>query len=417
MLALCSRVPWGRKNGAMDRPKAYRALRGRKIAGVAMGLAVHLRVDVKYVRLAFILATIIGSGAGLIAYLAFWALLPMDPDEAATVDATLEPVADPGWLTLLGVVSLCGLLALVALGWTSVASWMVPLGIAVAGVALVWMRADEMQRARWRDEAAGVARDAADDAATLGRWRVLVGGAAVVIAILGMGMSSVGIKSMLQGLATSLLLVVGLTIVAFPWLHEQWKLLGARRVARIRADERAEMAARIHDSVLQTLTLVQKHADDPARIQQLARAEERELRDWLYGEERVASSFAAALQAAADDVEERHGVTMDVVVVGDTPTDSRIEALLAAAQEAMVNAAKHAGVTTTRVYAEVNAEAISVFVRDRGQGFDPALIGSDRAGLRDSISGRMERVGGTANIRTQPGDGTEIALALPRNDT
>lgn len=399
----------------MEHRKAYRALEGRKLAGVAAGLARHLGMDVTVVRVLFVAAAVLGSGAGILAYLAFWALLPMDPAEAASTEDS-DTVADPGWIILIGVVAACALLALAALGFTSLSSYLWPVALAVIGVALVWLRADELQRATWRADAAGVARDAVTDAAEYGRWRLIVGSAAVLLAVIGFALSSVGLSTMLQGLATTLLLLVGLGLVAYPWLHQQWQALADERSTHIRAEERAEMAARIHDSVLQTLTLLQKHADDPVRVQQLARSEERELRDWLYGEGSSDTSFAAAMQHAAHDVETRHGVTIDIVAVGDATVDSRIEAMLAAAQEAMVNAAKHSGVMSVQVYAEVEPESIEVFIRDRGKGFDTDAVAADRAGVRESIEGRMKRCGGTAVIKSKEGDGTEVALTLPRSE-
>lgn len=402
-----------RQNVRMEQTKAYRALEGRKVAGVAMGLARHLGADVRLIRIVFVAATILGSGAGLLAYLALWALLPMDPEEAATADDGESPSADPGWIILIAVVSSCAVLALVALGFTSLATWVFPVTLAVIGIVLVWLRADEVQRAKWRSGAA----DAAADAASFGRWRVIVGSLAVLAAVVGIAWSQVGITTMLQGLATTVLLVVGLVLVAFPWLHQRWEQRSEERAAHIRAEERADMAARIHDSVLQTLTLLQKHANDAQRVQQLARAEERELREWLYGEEKPPESVTIAIRMAAKEVEDRHGSTIDVVVVGDAAVDSRIEALLAAAQEAMVNAAKHSGAGSTQVYAEVEPERISVFVRDRGCGFDPATVPDDRAGVRDSIEARMARVGGEAVVRSVPGDGTEVSLVLPRAES
>lgn len=399
----------------MDQRKAYRALEGRKVAGVAAGLARHLGIDVKLVRIIFIAATVLGSGAGLLAYLAFWAVLPMDPDEAVSAQDR-ETQADPGWIILIAVIAACALLALAALGFTSLSSYLWPVALGAIGITLVWLRADDLQRARWRADAAGVARDAASEAAEYGRWRLVLGSAAVLLAVIGFALSSVGVATMLQGLATTVLLLVGIGLVAFPWLHEQWQALSDERAAHIRAEERAEMAARIHDSVLQTLTLLQKHADDPARVQQLARAEERELREWLYGDEQSPESVTLALKQAAQEVEEKHGAAIDVVVVGDAAVDSRIEALLAAAQEAMVNAAKHSGVAAAQVYAEVEPERISVFIRDRGCGFAVDDIAADRAGVRESIEARMTRVGGEARVRSVPGDGTEVSLLLPRTE-
>lgn len=395
----------------MEHRKAYRTMRGRMVAGVCAGLAEHLHVDVRYVRIAFALAAVSAKGAGLAAYLAFWALLPQDPEEAVR---PREDLGKRGWLFVWLSIVIAGNLGMAALGFTSLLDYLIPLSLAVIGITLVWSRADEMQRSSWRREAAGVAREAASESARHGRWRVVVGAAGVLSAIVIVSVSRVGATTMLQGLATSMLLGFGVVLVAFPWLYERWRRYALERTERARADARADMAAHIHDSVLQTLTLLQRHSDDPQRVQQLARAEERELRAWLYGDEKSPESVAAALQEAANDVETRHGVTFEVVTVGDAPVDSRIEALLAAAQEAMVNAAKHSGAATASVFAEIEPGAISVFVRDRGRGFDVSSIAPDRAGLRASIEGRMERVGGTAQIRTREGDGTEIALSLPR---
>jgi signal transduction histidine kinase len=401
---------------SMEQPKAYRALDGRKIAGVAAGLAAHVGLDVNIVRGLFIAAAILGSGTGVLAYLAFWALLPMNPAQVES-EAQSEERTDPGWLIILAAAVVCGLLAMAALGFTSLTTYLAPIVLALVGISLVWTRADEVQRDAWRRDAAGVARGAAVEAANYGRWRLVVGAASVIAAVLGITVTRVGAETMLQGLATTLLLIFGLVLVAFPWLHAKWQKLGDERSAFIRADAQAEMAARIHDSVLQTLTLVQKHSDDPSRVQQLARAEERSLRDWLYGQGAGTSTFTAAMQHAAHDVETRHGVTIDVVAVGDLQMDSRVEAVLAAAQEAMVNAAKHAGVATVQVFAEVEPENVTVFVRDRGRGFDVEDIAADRAGVRESIEGRMKRFGGTAVIKTRQGEGTEVALTMPRADS
>lgn len=396
----------------MEQPRAYRVVDGRIVAGVCAGLAQHLRVDVRWVRALFIIAAVLGKGSGLLAYLAFWALLPLDPHEAAT--ARPAPRARDS-LLIIAAVGIAGLLTMAALGFTSFLDTLLPLVLGSIGIALVWSRADELQRGTWRTEAAGMARDAATGSSEHGVWRAIVGAAAVLAAIVSIALTRVGVATMMQGLATTMLLAFGLVLVAFPWIHARWLRFMEERAARARADERADMTARIHDSVLQTLTLVQRHAGDTQRVQQLARAGERELRSWLYGEARPEASLGAALQQAAVDVESRHGVSIEVVLVGDAPVDSRIEALLAAAQEAMVNAAKHSGVTTAQVYAEVEPDAVSVFVRDRGRGFAPDEVADDRAGVRDSITGRMERAGGTAIVRSLPGQGTEVALRLPRS--
>ena len=209
-----------------------------------------------------------------------------------------------------------------------------------------------------------------------------------------------------------------LLLVGGPWL---WRLAherDAERSARIRTEERADLAARVHDSVLQTLALIQRHADDPRRTAAYARRQERELRSWLAGEgpPRPSERLADALQAAAIDIEESHGTPVDAVVVGDAPLDERTEALVAATREALTNAAKFAADGgPVRLYAEIENGGAHVFVDDRGPGFDPDSIPKDRRGVRESIIGRMKRFGGRAEIRSEPGDGTEVELTIEDN--
>jgi signal transduction histidine kinase len=208
-----------------------------------------------------------------------------------------------------------------------------------------------------------------------------------------------------------------LLLIGGPWV---WRLAlerDAERTARIRSEERSDMAARVHDSVLQTLALIQRHASEPRRVASLARRQERELRGWLYadrplGEE--AATLVAALSTAAADVEDLHGVRVELASAGDCPLDPAVDALVLAAREAMTNAAKFAGVEEIDVYAEITEEAVSVFVRDRGAGFDRAAVPLDRRGLVESIEGRMARAGGRATVVTAPAEGTEVELHLPR---
>jgi signal transduction histidine kinase len=209
----------------------------------------------------------------------------------------------------------------------------------------------------------------------------------------------------------------GLAVLLGPWVLRLWRDLSSERRERIRSEERAEMAAHLHDSVLQTLALVQRNSGTPRELAALARRQERELRQWLYTEREAhglaATSFHERLQQICADVEDRYDVSVDLVVVGDTGLDERVEALLAATGEAVVNAAKHAGMADVAVYAEVEGERIEVFVRDRGRGFDPAAVAPDRHGIRDSIKGRLERHGGRAVVTSTPGEGAEITLELP----
>jgi signal transduction histidine kinase len=242
----------------------------------------------------------------------------------------------------------------------------------------------------------------------------------------GLALAGLGVVLLLQGAGgTTTLLPPGavagaLLLIAGPWL---WRLAlerDAERSARIRTEERADVAARVHDSVLQTLALIQRHSGEPRRVAALARRQERELRGWLYedrplGDERA--SLVAALSAAAADVEELHGVRVELASAGDCPVDDGAGALVLAAREAMTNAAKFADVDEIDVYAEVTDDAVSVFVRDRGAGFDRAAVPADRRGLADSIEGRLARAGGSATISSAPGQGTEVELRLPRGQS
>jgi signal transduction histidine kinase len=207
--------------------------------------------------------------------------------------------------------------------------------------------------------------------------------------------------------------IIALTLILAPWWLRLVRGLTAERAERIRSQERAEVAAHLHDSVLQTLALMQKRVDDPREVAALARRQERELRAWLNGRRASGEeTVALALESAAAEVEEAHGVPIEVVAVGDAPLDERARALVAAAREAMVNASKFAG--PAALYAEVDRDRIEVFVRDRGPGFDPGAVPDDRRGVSESIVGRMERHGGRAVVHTAPGEGTEVELVMER---
>jgi signal transduction histidine kinase len=212
---------------------------------------------------------------------------------------------------------------------------------------------------------------------------------------------------------------LALTLILAPFLWRLGRNLAAERAERIRSEERAQVAAHLHDSVLQTLTLMQKRADDPREVASLARRQERELRDWLAGDggrEEGERSLATELRAAAEAIEDDHRVAIESIVVGDCGLDTRAEAVLGAAREALLNAAKHSGDSgPIRVYAEIDEAGIALFVRDRGAGFDPEAVAEDRRGVRESIVGRMERAGGRADIRSSPGGGIEIAIEIARD--
>ena len=220
--------------------------------------------------------------------------------------------------------------------------------------------------------------------------------------------------------AAALGVVAGFALVLAPWWLRLGRDLASERRQRARAEERAEMAAHLHDSVLQTLALIQRSAADPQQVQRLARAQERQLRSWLFDatpgqrDGLGPASISGALLALQQEVEADHGVRVELVTVGDAPLDDASRALLAAAREAAVNAAKWSGADVVSIYAEVEPSALSVFVRDRGRGFDPAAVASDRKGIAESIHGRVRRCGGTSSVRSSPGQGTEVALKMER---
>jgi signal transduction histidine kinase len=386
------------------------------IAGVAAGIARRLGVDPLIVRVGFI-ATSAAGGIGLAIYLLAWALMPGEESERAPI----ERIAGRGdtWLVVAGMVllALAALLLLRKWGiWFSDA-FVWPVILTAAGGALIWRQSTADEPAPDRATPTAARRTPTISLPREAPGRILVGAALVV----GGGLVFLWLNDALQPARDVLLAVVvvlvAATLILAPWWLRLVRGLTAERTERIRSQERAEVAAHLHDSVLQTLALMQKRVDDPREVAALARRQERELRAWLNGRrESGEQTVALALETAAAEVEEAHGVPIEVVAVGDAPLDERAEALVAAAREAMVNAAKFAGVggAAISLYAEVDPERIEVFVRDRGPGFDPASVPDDRRGVSESIVGRMERHGGRAVVTTAPGEGTEIELVMTR---
>jgi signal transduction histidine kinase len=296
------------------------------------------------------------------------------------------------------------LLLLEALGVIRISFALVfALALAAAGVAVLWRQVDDSQRARWL----GGDRPWLRIARTVVGIALVIVGAAIFLAVRG------DLAAARDGLGATLIVVAGLAVVTWPvWMRLVRELSDERR-ARIRSQERAEIAAHLHDSVLHTLTLIQRHVEDPREVAKLARAQERALRSWLYGRAENTGTFQAAIESTAAEVEETHGAPIDVVVVGDRPLDERLAAELAAAREAMVNAAKYGQGAPISVYAEVEQDAVTVFVKDRGPGFDQDTVPADRLGIRHSIVGRMQRHGGRAVVKSTSGGGTEVRLTMP----
>ncbi|MFL6014639.1 MAG: ATP-binding protein, partial [Gaiellaceae bacterium] len=331
-------------------------------------IAQALGVDATLVRLVFALLALAG-GAGIVLYLALWAY---------------GSSGRAWWAALL--VLLAGSLLLHAVGLSDRAVG--GIALVAGGFAVAWRRGGTFRPGE-----------------PLSYGGLALAGVGAVLLLSGGGATTNVLAP--GAVAGALLLIAG------PWL---WRLAldrDAERAARIRSDERSEVAARVHDSVLQTLALIQRHAQEPRRVASLARRQERELRGWLYGDRPLGdqSSLVAALSAVAADIEELHGVRVELASAGDATAE---EPLVLAAREAMTNAAKFAGVEEIDVYVDVEDDVVSVFVRDRGTGFDRAAVPDDRRGIVESIEGRLARAGGSAVISAAPGGGTEVELRLPR---
>lgn len=406
--------------------KAYRDSQDSVLGGVAAGLSRHLAMPVLWIRAVFLLGSLLG-GFGIMVYAGLWLVLPSDTrfeDAPPGLASATRGGRRPGRLRRLGDIGPA--IALAALGLGAVLGLQATFGggavfwpvfFGLAGLALLWRQADEAQRERWNDQSGRI--DPVRIVFGSGGWasyaRVGAGVLLVVSAVFVVGFEDASARDARAGLIAAVLVLIGLAIVVGPWVFGLASDLSAEREERVRSQERADVAAHLHDSVLQTLALIQKSSGDAATVARLARAQERDLRAWLYaGESADESSVASALRAAAAEVEDAHGVSVDVVAVGDCDLTEPLRPIVASAREAVTNAAKHAGTGRVDVYAEITAAAIDVFVRDRGVGFDPDAVPGDRYGVRHSIVDRMRRHGGSAEIRTAPGEGTEVRLHLSR---
>jgi phage shock protein PspC (stress-responsive transcriptional regulator) len=405
------------------------------VGGVLAGLGVRIGIDPVILRIGFVIGAVLSGGLVILAYVVAWAAIPAEGEASGATRYPLPKVrSDWRVATGVGLLVLSIMLAFRELGvwWSDALAW--PLVLAAFGAALLWghfRSPGATGEAAPRAWAAGepppvgtneAAHAGAVDEDSTSRIADLYRGVFGVLFVIGAGLLFLSWNDFLGGLRdaalTSVVVVVAVGLILAPFLWRLGRNLATERAERVRSEERAEVAAHLHDSVLQTLTLMQKRADDPREVAALARRQERELRDWLAGGDRRAGEghFAAALRAAAEKVEDDHRVPVEVVVVGDAQLDERAEAALAAAREALLNAAKHAPEPgPIRVYAEIGPDSIEVFVRDRGPGFDLGAIPADRRGVRESIIGRMERAGGHAEVRPVPDGGTEVGITIARS--
>jgi signal transduction histidine kinase/phage shock protein PspC (stress-responsive transcriptional regulator) len=402
-------------------PRLTRSRTDRLVAGVAGGIARHLHLSPTLVRVIFVLLLSV-NGLGALLYAVFWAVLPSG-DEQVGAGTRRDPVRLLPFIAIgVGAMVISSLVVSTS-GLSLSSGWLVAL-IAL-GAGIIWHQADPGQRQRWSDRASPTSwlTGFSNTDRRMYLLRFLGGGLLVVIGVIGL----IVVYSPVKGLAWNdvatafvfaLVALIGVGLVAAPVLWRMLTALRSEREGRIRERERAELAAMIHDQVLHTLALIQRNAADPSVVQRLARGQERSLRNWLYQPTGSPTEhFAAALEQAAAEVEDTYAIAVETVVVGDRAVDERVAALIAAAREALVNAARHAQVKTVSLYAEVEPGLLSVFVRDSGMGFDPSTVEDSedgpRHGVRGSIVGRMARHGGTAEIRSRAGEGTEVRLSLP----
>lgn len=385
------------------------------LGGVAAGLAAHLGLPVAAVRLALVLLVPLG-GAGALLYAFWWVTVPSGDPRAAAEEA--RPVAtsrlaprlrQPGRRLPLTEIALGVLLLAAAGGLIAIrngadigGSWVLPALIVLGGLALAWSQLDAVDREPGRP----------GGRTPVSVLRLLGGIALAATGVFLLVGRDAPMEDLIRSALAALAVLVGAALVLAPWWLRLVRELSDERLARARASERADIAAHLHDSVLQTLALIRARSANADEVARLARAQERELRSWLY-DDRVTpgTSVAADLREVVAEVEDHHGVPVEVVVVGDRTPDERTSGLLRATREALVNAVRH-GRPPVSAYLEVGPGVVEVFVKDRGDGFDLDDVPDDRFGVRESIIGRMRRLGGDATVRTRAG-GTEVALRLP----
>lgn len=408
---------WGSGRRRAGPPRRSRD--DRMLGGVATGVARWIGIDPTLVRLGFVLAAIF-SGFGIAVYIVMWLVLPA---EGETASIASRAVHDGRGIVL--ALSLVPLIVLVvalstALGVGWVSGLTVPVGIGVGGGILLWRNVGSEERSLVSHLVRPLGRLGLTGR---GSWRTLLGRALIGLALVGGGAyllsSNHATLRPLEGVG---LVVAGAVVVFGPWWLRVARDLVDERQGRALAEERADMAARLHDSVLQTLALIQRRADQPGQVVKLARAQERELRSWLFDGRAPGGSddedvlLSEGVHRIEREIEDLHEVAVEAVVVGDCTLDDELRSLVAAGREATVNAAKWSGAPVVSLFVEVEPDEVSMFVRDKGVGFDIEHVGADRRGVAQSILARVERHGGRAEIRSTPGSGTEVGLHMPRRE-
>jgi len=409
--------------------KAYRDTGQPIIGGVAAGLARHLGLPTVWVRAAFLVLAVLG-GSGVLFYAGLWLVLPAQPmdREAPGLESATRQGKRPGRIRRLADSGPAAALVALGLGLVLTAEaifgghgavlWAIVL--AIVGFGLLWRQADEAQRSRWLDQSEKLnpVRAVFGGGGWAAYVRVGAGFALIACAMALFALRHGHVRQVTDVLFSAALGGIGLAIILGPWVWRLTNDLSAERAERVRTQERADLAAHLHDSVLQTLALIQKNAADAPTVARLARSQERDLRAWLFdATPEGGGTLASALREVVREIEDTYAVDVELVTVGDADLDEALAPLVAATREATTNAAKHAGTPVVDIYAEVSPDRVEVFVRDRGTGFDPQAVPADRQGVRNSILDRMARHGGTAEIRSTPETGTEVRLKLPRVDS
>lgn len=387
-----------------------RPVQGRYIGGVCAGLAAHLGLNVRHVRIGFVLACFAG-GAGIAAYLFLWALTPQSLETPAVPGPQVAAGrrANESLRNLvvgLGLLVVGGALFAQQQGVNLRLGVLIPLLAVAGGAVLAWSQLDDEERDKW------LVIDAGSASRRAGLVRLGIGIALATIGVIVLATQGRGLAGLWDVGIAAVAVLAGAGLIAAPWGVRLWGDLRSEQAQRIRETERADIAAHLHDSVLQTLALIQRKAEDPAEVSRLARAQERELRGWLYAGPRGSqASLASAVTEVAHEVEDLHGIPIELVVTGDRPLEAGGTALVRALREALLNAVRH-GAAPVSAYVEVGSERVEAFVRDHGPGFGIEDVPEDRFGVRESIIGRMSRHGGTAVLRRLE-HGTEVSLSLP----
>jgi signal transduction histidine kinase len=391
----------------------------RLAGGVAAGFAAWRGFSPTTVRIVFVVVALISQGWMIPFYLGAWLLIPARGAEASIGSRARHDSRGIGlavalaslMCVLLGLASVLNSWLINTYGWQQVPS--------VIFLVLIWRNAPDSEQAALRHLVEPLESLGGGQGMRRGLGIRLAVGVALLAAGFGWLLTAHESVALLRPLAGLILVTAGIVVLLGPWWLRIARDLVLERQARARAEERADISARVHDSVLQTLALIQRRADDPQQVVQLARAQERELRSWLFEGRTLgdgdATTVGEGIRQIQRDVEARHGVPVEVVTVGDCMLDDDLNALLAAAREATVNAAKWSGASVISVYAEVEPKQVEVAVRDRGKGFDPDAVPGDRKGLAESVHGRMSRHGGSAVVQSAVGDGTKVTLTMPRS--